>query len=272
MNAPTQTSSSATHGNATTMTVTKGNQLINSFKSEVRKVLTLRSTIVWAILFTGSLYGFMVLKGVFSSAGEMTSTWADLATGSMVFMLLATVWGASTTAGEFNNKMNAHAFLTQKGRWHWLVARLFTVVLFIEILWFVGIGLSWAVAALWPGAEFVSEGFTAIWANTIAMPVYALIGAGVAALTRSRVAGLTLPLVWILVIETILYGLASKYKVAEILYNWSPGHVSQDITLRASGVDSPLMVTTEHGLLVFAIWVVVAVGAGLTSNQKRDAN
>ena len=287
MNAPTQTNTAHNPANNgapsaaneaapqranTTMTVSKGNQFARSFTSELRKMLSLRSTIVWAILFTGCLYGFMVLYGLFSPDGVLEAGWGELTTGSMIFMLLSAVFGASTTASEFNNKMNAHAFLTQKGRWQWLTARLLVVVLFLEIMWFVGIGLAWIIVSVWPNSVWTGGSFTAVWASAIGMPVYALIGAGVAALTRSRVAGLTLPLVWMLVIENILYGFREKYEFAKFLYHWSPGHVVQDITMREVGMEIPGSVSLEHGLVVFAIWTVVAVVAGLMANQKRDVN
>ena len=95
--------------------VAKNSHLGHALKSEFRKMASVRGTIIWAILFTGSLYGFMVLQGLFSSQ-PMNIEWSDLSTGLMVFILLAVVYGASAGASEINNHMQAHSFLTQKSR------------------------------------------------------------------------------------------------------------------------------------------------------------
>lgn len=255
-----------------TSPVSKGNQFLHSLKSEWTKMASVRRTWVWIVLFLGSVVGPVTLMTMFNPRNTVEYTWPDLIMGSGIFMLLAVVFGASSTAQEFNSKMNAHAFLTQKGRWHWLSARFLILGVLMVALWYAGIGIAWLIATVWPGASFVGGSFTGIWANGVAMPVYALIGAGVAALTRSRVAGLTLPLVWMLVIENILFGFRSRYEWVDFLYRWSPGHSVQDITLLEQGMPFDDSVTVSHALTVLAVWAVIAVAVGLIANQKRDVN
>ncbi|MBC2682115.1 hypothetical protein GSS87_06865 [Corynebacterium sp. 4HC-13] len=253
-----------------TSPVGSGSQFLRSLKSEWVKNVTVRRTWVWCVLFLGSLFGPVTLMALFKSGDTVTFQWPDIATGASIFLLLSVVYGASSTAQEINSKMNAHAFLTQKGRWQWLTARYVLLVVMLLVLWGGGVAIAWLIASVAPGTEFVGGSFTAMWANAIAMPVYALIGAGVAALTRNRVAGLTLPLVWILVIENILLAFQSKYTWVEFLYHWSPGHVVNDITLSEQGLMPGGSVSIGHSLTVLALWLIVSVVIGLVSNQKRD--
>lgn len=247
--------------------VAKNSHLGHALKSEFRKMASVRGTIIWAILFTGSLYGFMVLQGLFSSQ-PMNIEWSDLSTGLMVFILLAVVYGASAGASEINNHMQAHSFLTQKSRWHWLGARFILIALFTILNYAAGVLLGLLVVAILPKLEFTGGDIKYTVMLALVMAGYALIAAGIAVITRSRVAGLTLPLVWMMVIENILLSVAGQYEIARVLYEWSPGHIALDLMMNA-GVEGQGP-DVGHMFLVLALWVVVATGAAFFFNWKRD--
>lgn len=248
--------------------VAQGNQFAHAFKSELRKVLTLRSSIIWVVLMTGSLYGFVVLQGLFTTE-KASLDWNGLTTGTLVFMLLAIVYGAGATAGELGNHMQAHSFLTQKARWHWLSARLIITVMFVIVNYAVGLLVSLLVAVIMPKLEFNGGDMKFAWVPAIYLAGYALVAAGVAMITRSRVAGLALPLVWFLVIENLLFAVGSTYEIAKKLYEFSPGHAMQDLSMEAYSAEAPVF-TVAHNVTVLAVWVAVAVAAALFFNSKRD--
>lgn len=248
--------------------VAQGNQFAHAFKSELRKVLTLRSSIIWVVLMTGSLYGFVVLQGLFTEQKAFLE-WFDLTTGTLVFVLLAVVFGAGATAGELGNHMQAHSFLTHKARWHWLVSRLIITVAFVMVNYALGLALSYLATLVMPKLGFLGGDFKFAWVPAIYLAGYALVAAGVAMITRSRVAGLALPLVWFLVIENLLYAFGSTYEIAKKLYEFSPGHAIQDLSMDAYTTEGAEF-TVAHNMTVLAVWVAVAVAAALFFNSKRD--
>lgn len=248
--------------------VAKSNQFGHAFKSEFRKITSLRSTAIWAVLMTGCLYGIVVLQGLFT-AEKAELNWSGLLNGSLIFVILAIVFGAGSTAGEMGNHMQAHAFLTQKSRWHWLASRFIITALFVVAMFALGVALAYVVTLILPKLGFHGGDFTQIWATAIFLAGYALIAASLAVITRSRVAGLALPLVWFLVIENLLYAVGGTIAIAKKFYEWSPGHAIMDLQM-SGATNGAADFSVGHNLTVLAVWVIVTVGIALFLNQKRD--
>lgn len=243
----------------------------DALKSEFRKLFTVRSTVVWAILFTGCLYGMMVLRALFTE-DPSNVTWDQLTGGAPIFTLLTVVYGASAVAGELSNHMQAHSFLTQKSRWMWLVARMIVVSVFVLVNWFVGVGLTLLVAAVAPNLTFVGGTALSVWGVGVVHVAYALVAVGLVLLTRSRVAGLSIPLVWFLVVESLMMGFREMYSIVDAIYKWSPGHSVGDLQMHSweatpTGIDLP---SVPMAFLVPAVWAVVAVAIAVYCNAKRD--
>ena len=83
--------------------------MFKAISSEITKLLSLRSTWIYVILFTGSIYGPTTLYMLFNDSPQIDADWPDLLIGGMIFLMIACVFGASTTGGDINNHMTAHS-------------------------------------------------------------------------------------------------------------------------------------------------------------------
>lgn len=244
--------------------------MFKAISSEVTKLLSLRSTWIYVILFTGSLYGPVTLYMLFSDAEGFDANWPDLLIGGMIFLMISIIFGASTTGGDISNRMTAHAFLTQKGRSAWLLARALVAAVFVELNYILGLALSWVVVTVFPVGNFTGEDQLLMWGYAVAAPAFAVMAVGIAALLRNRVGAIALPLVWMLVVEGLLYAAGDKISFLKTLYNLSPGSRVQDMQTWIYAQDHTDMVSPGFGFAVMIAWMVALLVLGLYSNKTRD--
>ncbi|MGJ4071086.1 ABC transporter permease [Corynebacterium macclintockiae] len=244
--------------------------MFKAISSEVTKLLSLRSTWIYVILFTGSLYGPVTLYMLFSDAERFDANWPDLLIGGMIFLMISIIFGASTTGGDISNRMTAHAFLTQKGRSAWLLARALVAAVFVELNYILGLALSWVVVTVFPAGNFTGEDQLLMWGYAVAAPAFAVMAVGIAALLRNRVGAIALPLVWMLVVEGLLYMGGEKIPFLKTLYNLSPGSRVQEMQAWIYTQDHSDMVSPGFGFAVMIAWMVVLLALGLYSNKVRD--
>lgn len=244
--------------------------MFKAISSEVTKLLSLRSTWIYVILFTGSLYGPVTLYMLFSDAERFDANWPDLLIGGMIFLMISIIFGASTTGGDISNRMTAHAFLTQKGRSAWLLARALVAAVFVELNYILGLTLSWVVVTVFPAGNFTGEDQLLMWGYAVAAPAFAVMAVGIAALLRNRVGAIALPLVWMLVVEGLLYMGGEKIPFLKTLYNLSPGSRVQEMQAWIYTQDHSDMVSPGFGFAVMIAWMVVLLALGLYSNKVRD--
>ncbi|ARU45491.1 ABC transporter permease subunit [Corynebacterium silvaticum] len=247
--------------------------MINALRSETTKLLTLRSTWVWAILLTGSLYGPAVLINLFSGEGSEFN-WAFVLPGAMIFTMLSVSFASSGVAGEFNDRMHAQAFLTQPRRSLWLNARMLVVTGFLLINYLVGVALIYLVFLVLPLSRLLNEEATVILRDGVLFLVFSFIAMGLAVVTRSRVAAMALPLAWFLIIERLIDAAAAQFNAFVPLWLITPGERISQLTKYGKGYPEgwnfaevqPL--AYNIGLIV--VWIVVPLAMGLWVNSKRD--
>ncbi|MCZ9305417.1 ABC transporter permease [Corynebacterium sp. c9Ua_112] len=244
--------------------------MLKAISSEVTKLLTLRSTWIYVILFTGSLYGPVTLYMLFSDSSQIDTDWPDLLTGGMIFLMIAIVFGASTAGGDINNHMTAHSFLTQKSRSSWLLARALVAAVFAELNFLAGAALSWLVVTIFPAGNFTGEKPLVLWGYAVAVPALAVVAVGIAALLRNRVGAISLPLVWMLVVEGLLAAGGQQISFLKTLYHLSPGNRVQDMISWVDSTNHDGMATPTSGFVVLIVWMVVMLALGLYSNKARD--
>lgn len=244
--------------------------MFKAISSEITKLLSLRSTWIYVILFTGSIYGPTTLYMLFNDSPQIDADWPDLLIGGMIFLMIACVFGASTTGGDINNHMTAHSFLTQKSRSSWLLARALVVAAFTELNFLLGAALSWLVATVTPAGHFTGENSLVLWGYVVAAPALAVMTVGIAALLRNRVGAIALPLVWMLVVEGLLYAGSEKTPFLKTLYQLSPGNRVQDMQSWVVSTDHAGMASPTSGFVVLIAWMVVLLALGLYSNKVRD--
>lgn len=244
--------------------------MLKAISSEVTKLLSLRSTWIYVILFTGSIYGPTTLYMLFNDSSRLDGGWPELLFGGMIFLMIAIIFGASTTGGDISNHMTAHAFLTQKSRSSWLLARALVAAVFVELNYILGVALSWAVFNVFPAGHFTGEGQLLVWGYAVGAPAFAVMAVGIAALLRNRVGAIALPLVWMLVIEGLLAMGGQKIPFLKTLYHLSPGSRVPDMQSWVVSTDHAGMASPTSGFIVLIAWMVVLLALGLYSNKTRD--
>ncbi|MGP5931021.1 ABC transporter permease [Corynebacterium glyciniphilum] len=243
--------------------------LINALRSETTKLLSMRSTLVYAILLTGALYGPVVLATLFSSETP-TFEWADLMNGAMIFIMVAIVFAASTTAGDIRNHMHAQAFLTQQGRTTWVTAKLLVTLVFMLVTYAVGVALTVGAAAAFGARLSLDFGgaFTPVWGYLLGGVAFPLMAVGLACILRSPVVSVAVPTVWFLLIDGMIGETATHIEAFRPLAAIAPG---ERLSQLATGYDRVgLGLDSAACVAILVGWVVVVAGIGLWRNQRAD--
>lgn len=244
--------------------------LLNAIKSETTKLKTLTSTWIYFILLGGSIGGPVFLYLCFAKDVDQL-TFSQVFIGGMLAQMIAVIFGASTTAGEISTKMNAQAFLSQHSRWNWLAARAIVASLFVFFTVAIAVALSVLMITIWPDKSFAAKDLYSLWIYLAGIPAFTLIAVGIAALIRSRVAAVGLPLVWLLVIEPLIVTAGGNLDFVQKLKKFLPAQSMSDMqTWYQVPEHLPNMVAPAFSAVVLAVWVIALLGFGFLRNTRSD--
>ena len=242
------------------------NPLINSLRSETTKLLSMRSTIVYAVLLAGSLFGPVTLVMWFSNESNPVASWSTLSSGAMIFQLIAIVFAAATTAGDIRNHMHAQAFLTQNNRSLWVVSKIIVTSVFSLVLYLVGTGLAMIAAMIFGGGVDLGAEAAQFTVNLFCSVIFAALSVGLACVVRSQVGAVALPIAWLMVIDGMIGAAAQSYDFVRPLAAIAPGQ--QQLIFGEDylglGISSALCVVIILG------WFVALTAAGLWRNRRAD--
>lgn len=253
----------------------------NALRSEWLKMTSLRSIWIYAVLLVGSVVGPIVLVGLFSN-GTTDMPWGRVLLGAGIFVVIAVAFIGANVAGEFDTHMHAHAYLTQDNRHLWLSARLLVNLVFVFVLGAVSVALACAVTMAFPSLHFVNSGGQAIGNYVLNIIVFGLLAMAIAAVTRSRVAAVVIPLVWSMVVEGLLTMAASGFAVATPFWLIAPGVRINQLFSSPESVSGMLQIASGTGwnantvqptwfnVLVVVAWIVIAIVVSVWANAKRD--
>lgn len=240
--------------------------LLHSLRSETTKLFSMRSTLVYAILLAGSLFGPVTLMGLFGDRPDFD--WSTITFGYQIFLLIAVVFAAATTAGDIRNHMHAQAFLTQRGRWEWVVAKMLTTAVFIAVLYVVGTALSLGVAAVLGSGTDLGSGLSMFYVPLIGSVIFSAMTVGLACVIRSQVAAVAVPVAWVLLIDSMLGFAAEQIEAFRPLAAIAPVQRQDQLI---SGADPlGLGISTVVCYLIIAAWFLVLAGLGLWRNSSSD--
>ena len=248
--------------------------MFSAIKAEILRLISLRSTLVYAILLTGALYGPPVLIVAFADSGSGSAgaiTAADLSQCAMIFLLVAIAFAGASTATEIRRGATGVSFLTQRLRWPSFFGRLVVIAVFLTLMYVLGMGLALAVSSLHSaGFDLSDGGWTYMSLFLVQILFWAILAACIAVLTRSTVVAVALPMAWVLLIETLIsiVPLAPLQAVAKWtpLNNWTL--LLSEIYPGAGGA----MINHSAGVAVTAVTGCIAIfiiGAWV-SHVKRD--
>ena len=179
----------------------------NALRAETTKLFRLRSSLVYAILLTGSLFGPVTLIALFGD--DATLDWSTILFGLQIFMLVAVIFAAATTAGDIRNHMHAQAFLTQAGRWQWVAAKITVTAVFTAVTYVLGTVLAIGVGAALGGTLSLGTDTFIPVVGLVTNVLFAAMSVGLACVIRSQVASVAVPVAWLLVIDGML-GMAAE--------------------------------------------------------------
>lgn len=240
--------------------------LLHSLRSETTKLFSMRSTLVYAILLAGSLFGPVTLMGLFGDRPDFD--WSTITFGYQIFLLIAVVFAAATTAGDIRNHMHAQAFLTQRGRWEWVVAKMLTTAVFIAVLYVVGTALSLGVAAVLGSGTDLGSGLSIFYVPLIGSVIFSAMTVGLACVIRSQVAAVAVPVAWVLLIDSMLGFAAEQIEAFRPLAAIAPVQRQDQLI---SGADPlGLGISTVVCYLIIVVWFLVLAGLGLWRNSSSD--
>lgn len=240
--------------------------LLHSLRSETTKLFSMRSTLVYAILLAGSLFGPVTLMGLFGDRPDFD--WSTITFGYQIFLLIAVVFAAATTAGDIRNHMHAQAFLTQRGRWEWVVAKMLTTAVFIAALYVVGTALSLGVAAVLGSGTDLGSGLSMFYVPLIGSVIFSAMTVGLACVIRSQVAAVAVPVAWVLLIDSMLGFAAEQIEAFRPLAAIAPVQRQDQLI---SGADPlGLGISTVVCYLIIVAWFLVLAGLGLWRNSSSD--
>ncbi|MDO4241631.1 MAG: hypothetical protein Q4C71_03765 [Microbacteriaceae bacterium] len=180
---------------------------INAVRAEITKLMSLRTTIVYVILFWLLVPTFMLL-GYFAFATTKNPTFTIDFENLMRFVSLLTVIAVSqlgnTGAANISHGMTAHAFLTQDRRSLWLKANLLVNLSFafglsvLSILTCIGLG------AVLPRASLQLDDTYHIPSAVLTLLFYGIFAYVVGIVLRNRTAAVVVPLACVMVVSPIL--------------------------------------------------------------------
>ena len=107
-----------------------------------------------------------------------------------------------------------------------------------------------------------------LWAVLIGYPLYAVAAVGLAALVRSQIAAVGLPIVWMLIVEQLLASAAMIYEFLRPVAQLLPNTTFESLTTGFAFYD--YIHTGWAGAAVLIGWLVVLCGLGFLANQKLD--
>lgn len=245
--------------------------MINAMRSEAIKLLSLRSTWVYAILLTGSLYGTVLLLDIQSPAD-----WETVTGGAMIFCMVATIFMGSTVAGEIETRMYAYAFLTQGSRSYWLVARYLVNMAFLILCFFTGMVLSFVAVLLLSDANFVANNSSYLYTPLGLTGLFTLVAAGVAVVSRSKIAAVSIPLLWGLVIDHLITVAAARVRIIETAWLVNPSSRISQMGDQLGNIPAPpgwslgTYQPITFNIAVVGAWVVAIVAAAYVVNARKD--
>ncbi|RAV31795.1 hypothetical protein [Corynebacterium heidelbergense] len=249
-------------------TSTSTPSLLSAIRSSILQLRTLRSTWVYLILLTGALYGPVVLEVLLNASDDRSVAWGTLTIGYGIFQLILLIQAAGNTAGNIQSGMAAHAFATQRRRWHWVAGQAIVMSIWGVLSYLLGLGLAIAVVQLYPDAYLSLVGVRPLLAQLFGAASYPVIAVGLAALVRNRVAAIGICVVWIAVIESLIANAARNFPFFATVRKFCPG---TQLMALVNGRQMDGSATNNLASIAVVVgWAIVFMAAGLIANQRKD--
>lgn len=248
--------------------------MLNALKAETLRLLSLRSTLIYAILLTGSLYGPVVILVFGNSKGKFPVDLYDFNYFFVIFTIVAIAFAGAASATEIRYGSTSISFMTQRKRWYSYYARAIAVCVFLIINFLVGIGIALIIPNLFGYGITGAENTTGYFSMQLGfVGVWAIITVGIAYLSKSTVLSVTLPLAWLLIVENL--AALIPIKMVQELMDVAPLHAFGHLlkSFYPDGTEQMFPMThsaTTYFIALMAVPVFFAAW-GLLNHTRKDA-
>jgi ABC-2 type transport system permease protein len=232
--------------------------------AKLRALPTPRVTLIVSLAFVGIAFLVTLLSGTDTATAYEDGANSAGALGAGLGSIVIGVWMVGV---EFGEKTLRRVLTADPRRVSLLLSKLavgIAAVLALTIVtWVAAIALLSLSAAIngvaSPADELVGDGVAALFANSI----YALVGMGVALVTRSMAGGMTVMLALLFAVEVIVAAIPGIDDVSLL-------QATVEITNSISGDEEDPELA--RGILVTLAWVVVVTGAGVLRFLEEDVD
>ena len=247
----------------------------NAVRSETLKFTSLTSFWVYLAALIASLVGPIFIYTMFA-AGPKPVGWDVVTMGGPVFTLIATVFMASAVAGEVETRMNAHAFLTQDRRGLWLGARILVAMVILLAAYIVAMVLT-ILVLLVMGLNLDLSNLVPLYSSVGSLIMVGLLTAGVSGMLGSRLGGMTLMVLWNMMLTSLVSYAAHMSPKLVFLWLLEPANRMEQLANQLvhtsgmpSGWDLASMQPMVFNIGVILIWLVGMVFGAFVVNARRD--
>lgn len=251
--------------------------LVNLVVSETRK--TLSTAAWWALLVSAGLLSALVTL-VTAEAGGLAFTPSlaqAIALGSFAAKF-AVVFGLVCASAEYRHRTITTSYLTAPGRPQLLVAKV-VVAAVMGAVYAVVAAVLGLLGMLFGGATVTGSDLGTVVevsaAAILVLALWAVLGVGLGTLINNQLAAIVSVLVYLLLVEQIISGLAALSELGRI-DDYLPGGAASAVLTGLSGEGlfggafSGMTLPWWVALLIFLGYAVVAVLAGAAGAQRRD--
>ena len=245
--------------------------MIDLLAAELLKLRTTR-TIGLLLLAMVGLTGLAVTGAVVLAANANLDLQSEHGVRTVLHVsasgaLFVLVLGAMISAGEYRHRTATDSFLTTPQRWRVVAAKLVTAAGAGIVFGALAAGSALAIAAhlyALKGYTFPlssSEGWQILGGAILYASLLGALGAATGSLVRNQVGVIVGWLVWLLLAENIVFGLAPD------LGRWLPGAAGRGLVLDPNGD----FLSQPVAAVVLAAYAVLIAVTAIVVERRRDA-
>jgi len=244
--------------------------VIDQFRSELLKIRSTRTTLGLLLTMIALVLLFALLGGLLTKASGLDEAGEQrdqLGIGGIA-TIFAALAGVLVVTSEYRFGTIRPTFVFTPRRWRVVGAKLVASIAAGLVLAAVAIGLTWLIGvAIFAGRGISLEVDTGdvlliVLGGFVASALWGAIGAGLGAILHNQVASVIALLVWVFVLENVLFGLVPS------VGRFGPSHAGDAL----AGMTGDHLLPAAAGGGILLAWAVLLGAAGLVLTARRDVS
>ncbi len=244
--------------------------MIDQTRSEFLKIRSTRTTIGLVVGLVALVLLFVLLTGLLSHTGSLSGpqdqrNFLGIGSFASVFAALA---GILVVTGEYRFGTIRPTFVFTPRRWVVVTAKYAASLLAGIVFALIGQGLTLAIGLGILSGRGIHRSLS--WASIVQLGLGTLaaaalwggIGVGVGAVVRNHIGAVIGVLVWVFVVENVLFGFVPS------VGRFTPGRAQDALT----GMSADHLLPAAAGGLVLLAWSLGLLAAGLVATRARDVD